>query len=193
METSRERNFKIARLHGKIDPRPDSEAKIRNDIYMVGMLELMLAKDKSIKIRLFAYETPIKSNAKRTECIDLLGYDQNHKPYIVELKKPNSNEKLDKVFDQLHRYSEQFALIKEYIQAEVQEQYYWKDFKFSGDVGKIILSGRNYYKSHKKLPKFNDIKVYICSFSGIKEDFGDLKLLKKFGSKGVIRLKVENK
>ena len=65
MESIRKSNFKIGCLHGKIDTQPHSEARIRNDIYLTGIVEIELSKVKTIPVKIVGYEIPLKNTGKR--------------------------------------------------------------------------------------------------------------------------------
>jgi hypothetical protein len=193
MNTVRESNFKIGCFHGKLDPKNGSEAKIRNDIYLTGMVEIRQTNKTSILIRLVAFEMPLTKIHKRNKCIDLLGYDKNFKPYIVELKKPKSPESVDKIIRQIDGYAERFDECCHYVEKEIRKRYLWNDFKFSTErVGKIFLASRQFFED-KHFESFEKIGIFACSFSKIKENFDNLDILSKCGSKGVVGLKIHNK
>jgi len=190
---ARDRDFKIGSFHGKILPEDwNSEAKLRNDLYLVGMLWINIARTENVKIRLIGYEIPL---GRRGDRLDLFGYDENHNPYLIELKKDNTNEDLKQVMDQLCRYERQFSDIKRAIRNEIREKFHWPEFEFTDQVKKIILAHREFYKG--KSPKdYKSTDVYICSFArlnNICDADGNVNILDKRGSKGFISLKIENK
>ncbi|OIP31256.1 MAG: hypothetical protein COZ68_03830 [Deltaproteobacteria bacterium CG_4_8_14_3_um_filter_43_13] len=135
---------------------------------------------------------PLRKIGKRNESIDLLGFDENQKPYIIELKKPTANDSIDKIIDQINSYADCFDTIRDNVQREVRERYLWKAFQFSKGIGKIILSSRSFFNG-KQIKSFKEIGIYVCSFSGLKENFNNINILGKCGSKGVVRLKIENR
>jgi hypothetical protein len=191
--TAREKDFKIGSFHGKLLPEDrSSEAKLRNDLYLVGMLCINITRMEIIKIRLIGYEIPLGHRGDR---VDLLGYDKIHNPYLIELKKNNTNEDLDRIMKQVNRYERQFNDIKTAIRDEYRMKFHWPDFEFSGQVKKIILAHREFYKD--KSPKdYGAADVYLCSFAGLNDIYGadgNVIVIDKRGSKGYVSLKIENR
>lgn len=192
--SSRSKDFKIGCFHGKLVPVDGSiEAILRNELFLIGMLKIAITKSESRDIRLVAYELPLQTGQSRGRCIDLLGYDQDKVPWIIELKKTDSNEKLDQVIEQINQYGCLFSEVKNSIKQEIKEKYHWDEFKFSGNTKKMILAHRGFYKG-ASLENYKALGIYCCSFSDIraKREQGN-SLLDKFGSKGFVRLKIENR
>ncbi len=161
---SRTEDFKIGTFHGKLNPENScSEAKLRNDLYLIGSLILKINENDIKTIRLIGYEIPLKSGASRVNCIDLLGYDQNHTPYIIELKKSSSNESLLEIIDQINEYEILFKDVKSYIEKEFKTKYHWKNFSFSSDLIKIILVHRDFFgeEENKQLKKIKKTIRFI--------------------------------
>lgn len=201
----RKENFMIGTFHGTLNPKDQSsEAKLRNDIYLVGMLHLNLSKIAIKKIRLVSYEMPLE-NKSRGKAIDLFGYDQGWIPYIIELKKENSTEDLNKIFLQLDEYSEIFEnnnndmnnKIKEKIEKEIGEKYHIPNFAFKEPVKKVVLIPRSYYNDkEKEIEKCDIDKFFICSIGKIDketDDNGNINLIERLGSTGRVNLKIHNK
>ena len=192
--SSRKKDFKIGCFHGKFTPEDSSvEAILRNELFLVGMLKILVTRTESKNIRLVAYELPLQSGKSRGECIDLFGYDQNLMPWIIELKKSGSNESLNKIVNQINRYEDLFSPVREHVEREIQEKFHWKDFRFASETGKMILAHRAFYKNDPP-GRYKSIGIYCCSFSDIRANGEkEISLLEKFGSKGFIRLKIENR
>lgn len=196
----RTKNFKIGTFHGKLNPEKlDSEAKIRNDLYLIGALQLNFSNKDKRKIRLLGYEVPLKKGTKRGECIDLLGFDDQWHPYIIELKTSNTSDRVEKIIKQINKYEDLFKNCMKNIAREVQNKFHWKDFKFSPEIKKIVLIPRKFYNSEKNkfaLKKYKDSSIFLCSFSrlkDIKDKNGNFKILKLRSSYGFVALKIENK
>ena len=191
--TARKKDFKIGCFHGKILPGDQSsEAKLRNDLYLVGMLSINIARAENIKIRLIGYEIPFGHRGDR---LDLLGYDEDYNPYLIELKKDNTNEDLNQVMDQVRRYEEQFKDVKKAIRNEFRKKFHWPNFEFSNKVKKMILAHREFYTG-KSPKKFKSTDIYLCSFARVNDIYntdGNVIILDKRGSKGFVSLKIENK
>jgi len=192
--SSRSKDFKIGCFHGKLIPEDGSiEATLRNELFLIGMLKIAVTRSDSRDIRLVAYEVPLQTGQSRGRCIDLLGYDQDKTPWIIELKKADSNEKLNQVIEQVFSYDSLFRKVRKNIEHEVQEKYHWSEFKFSKDTQKVILAHRKYFQG-TSLKNHNGLGVYCCSFSDIRANSEQgISLLEKFGSKGFVRLKIENR
>ena len=106
---TRTEDFKIGYVHGKVfAQKGDSEAQLRNELFLIGMLKVEITRKESIDIRLVAYEMPLQTGQSRGQCIDLLGYDQNKKPWIIEVKKKSSGEKIDRIIKQINVYEKIF-------------------------------------------------------------------------------------
>ncbi len=188
MGKKRTEDFRIGYIHGKIFAQnQESEAQLRNEIFLIGMLRLEEQKN----IKLVAYEMPLEAGQSRGMCIDLFGYDQYKKPWIIELKKTESNETIEKIKNQLNCYEKKFidVEVKDGIEEEIQKRYHWEDFKFSEGVGKIILAGRDLINTLSMEENFKDSGIYVCSFSRIQNE----KTLLEKNKGGVVQLRIHNK
>ena len=187
-------DFKIGCFHGKLNPvKLESEAQLRNEVYLTGNLKIVVSKNESIYIRLLAYELPLEKEKPRGRCIDLLGYDAKWKPYIIELKDGDSTMTIEDTIKEVMGYAKDFESIRKHIENEVKEKFFYPDFNFSNGVGKVILAPRSFYKD-KKIPVYDDqFNVYICSFGGLQYEGHTPPILEKCGSKGYVSLKVEKK
>lgn len=191
---TREKGFRIGCVHGRATAKDrGSEAQLRNDLYQVGMLSIRFSREGSRDIRLVAYEMPLEK-ASRGRCIDLFGYDQDRMPWIVELKKGSSSEKLEGIIEQIDDYASRFEATREYVEAEIRCRFHWPDFAFSPGVGKVILAEREFYKG-RVLPSYDELGIRCCSFSGIRSVLKgkQVALLALESGKGVVNLKVENR
>ena len=199
----RKENFKLSCFHGKLNPdNLTSEAKLRNDLFLIGSLRLRITKNDVKNIRLIGYEIPLKKSASRVNCLDLLGYDQNHTPYIIELKKDSSRESINEIIEQVNGYEHMFNDVSNFIEKEFKSKFHWDEFSFNSAPIKIILAHRTYFKNKVKVidKKSIDDRTYICSFSGLrkiskvdKKDKENITLLDQCGSNGYVNLKIHNK
>ena len=122
-EKLRTKNFKLGEFHGKLNPeKSDSEAKMQNDIFLVGKIGLMHTLKDITEIKLIAKEMPLMGDVSRGRCIDLFGIDKNWTPYIIELKLGSNTELLAKVVKQVTDYSLLFDKIKARIEIEMREK-----------------------------------------------------------------------
>ena len=67
------------------------------DETLVGSLTLDYGGMGKINIRLVGYEVPLTTGQSRGYCMDLLGYDKEFNPYIIELKTSITSDTIDKV------------------------------------------------------------------------------------------------
>ena len=189
------KDFKIGCVHGKLSAQErGSEAQLRNELFLIGMLKIKITTQESINIRLVAYEMPLQTGQSRGCCVDLLGYDENKTPWIIELKKESSSENIDKVVEQVDSYTEMFNQTRDNIEKEIRERYHWKEFKFSQGTGKIILAGRTFFRN-RKLRNYRELGIYCCLFSGIKDVVkeDEVALLAINKGKGIVNLKIQNR
>lgn len=197
MGKMRTEDFKIGCFHGKLVPEDRSiEATLRNELFLIGMLKMEITRAESKDIRLVAYEMPLETEQSRGRCIDLLGYDQNKKPWIIELKKKSSPDSIDKIIKQINDYENMFQEIREYVEDEIRKRNHWNEFKFSEGTGKIILAGREFFKDKSKsLDSYKSLGIYCCSFSRIQDEIKEGKaiLLENNKGKGFVSLTIHNK
>ena len=190
----RKKDFKIGCVHGKLDPDDRStEAILRTQLFLIGMLRVEITRNQSIDIRIVAYEMPLETGQSRGQCIDLLGYDQNKRPWIVELKKTTSKESIGQIIEQINRYESLFQEIRGYVQDEIRNKFHWNDFTFSGETGRIILAGRDFFQG-ENLESYESLDIYCCSFSRIQDEIrdGKVSLLEK-NRHGITNLRIHNK
>lgn len=154
--------FKIGMCHGKTLSKDDTrEYNIRNKLFQIGKLRLVKSRREQIDIRLVAYEMPTKEKserASRANCVDLFGYDEEHKPYIIELKiKTNKDKMAERIFkEELDSYAEKFKKVRRKIKLAIQEAYFLEKFTFKGDVQKILLAPWEFYASRIAKGKWED-------------------------------------
>ncbi len=191
---NREKDFKIGCFHGKLIPEAGSiEASTRNQLFLIGMLKVEITRVESIDIRLVAYEMPLQTEKSRGRCIDLLGYDQNKKPWLIELKKKSSTENIEQIITQINDYEGIFQEIRGYVEDEVRAKFHWDEFNFSEGVGKIILAGRGFFQG-LKLESYASLGIYCCSYSRIQNEIKDGKVvLLDNNNRGIINLTIHNK
>jgi len=140
-------DYKIGCLHGKRDAKnPLSEAQIQRTIYSSQRLMISKTRNEKPVIRIIGYEVPLEVG-KRGKCVDLMGYDNDKNLYIIELKKEDSNEKIDKAIEQLNDYAKLVENIKHYIEKESEETFFIKiAFK---KIIRMIIAPRDYYKDNE--------------------------------------------
>jgi len=200
MNNLRQKDFKLGAFHGKLVPENKfSEAKMRNDIFMIGKIGLVVSHNETIEIKIIAKEMPLEVGNKRGRCIDLFGIDKDWRPYIVELKLDSNSEVLSKVVNQVTNYKNIFNLIKTHIASEMTSSLFYKHFNFSGEAQRIVLSHSAYYND---IPLNNDPKVYknekdlyICSFyrMAVIKNAEEINLLNKKNNIGIVLLSILNK
>lgn len=196
---ARKENFKLGEFHGKLNPKnPNSEAKLRNDIFLIGKIGLMNSQKDVTNIKIIAKEMPLQENINRGKCIDLFGIDKNWTPYVIELKLGANTEKLTEVIKQVSDYSILFDQLRKNIEVEMSEKLFYKKFRFSGETRKIILSEKEFLGDLKSVSQkyTNEPNMYICSFyktADIKGSDRGINLLDKKSNLGIVLLGIHNK
>jgi len=191
----RKEDFRIGTVHSDLNVNKRSkEIKIRNDLFLIGMLRLFYSRNNYHYIRLVAYEMPLKAVQSRDKCIDLLGYDRDKTPWIIELKSSDYSQKLEDVIRQINGYEKDFKKVRPFVEKEIRDKYLWPDFKFSDEIGKIILVHRTYYEKNP-IKEYRDCNIKFCSFAYIEdvEKEGEINLIKGDKKDRIITLRVENK
>lgn len=189
----RESNFKIGTFHGTLNPEKGSkEAKLRNALYLIGNLYLPITKENGAKIRIIGYEIPIESRGKR---IDIIGYDEDLNPWIIELKADNSPEKIGQIINQVNGYSDILPSLLEGIKTEFFDKFFVK-LNLTENIQKMILAPREFFSKQEKesFPSLNE--MYLCSIAKISEVFdseGNLTLDSKLNQFDELNLKIENR
>jgi hypothetical protein len=151
----REQDFKLGCLHGKLNAEDEkSEAQIQRTVFLSQRIRICRKKDVKPVIRIFGYEVPLGYN--RGRCVDLMGYDEDHNIYIIELKKKESKEKMEKVVEQINDYEKSVEKILLHIEKEFEEAYFFPvQFK---NIKKMIIAPREFYEGKKPLPNDTGIE-----------------------------------
>lgn len=185
----RKEDYRLLTMHGVVQPRAGCEARIRNDLYLIGELQLNYSNSSKVKVRLVGYELPLQEVIKRGTCIDLFGYDENYNPYIIELKKGTSTEKLPKVMRQINDYEYQLIPLIGYIENEIRAKLHWDKFKLTSNIKKIILAPREYFNANPA-KGMKDESILFCSFSRLRTTDA---LIKQRNGKGFTEIMIYNK
>jgi hypothetical protein len=145
----RTKDFKLGCLHGRLQAiDPKSEAHIQRNIFLSQRIKVWRKINLTPIIRIFGYEIPIE-NHKRGRCIDLMGYDENHDLFIIELKRRDSTEKIKKVIEQINNYADSVQQILPDIEKEFKEVFFFP-IKFAS-IKKMIIAPREFYKGKEHL------------------------------------------
>jgi hypothetical protein len=156
----RKKDFRLGCLHGKLKAEDRrSEAHIQRTVFLSQRIKVWRKKDFAPIIRLFAYEMPLEKYM-RGRCIDLMGYDDNHNLYIIELKKKESGEKIERIIKQINDYAETVKIIQAYIEQEFEKAFFFP-IKFVS-IKKMILASREFYAGKKFA--LNDNTIDYCYF-----------------------------
>jgi hypothetical protein len=129
--------------HGKKPDADGREYAIQRALYLYG-INLVLTRKKSIYLRPFAYEMPLY-RSPRSESIDVVAYDAEHKVYLIEVKRAKNSERLEDAVKQVSRYAEAFQKIKANVEAEFEKQFHF-EIVFKGIV-KVIVAPRKFYRA----------------------------------------------
>jgi ribonuclease J len=188
-EGGRKHTFKIGQVHGKLTPDcEDAEQKMRNDLFLAGRLEIVTSRKEQKMLRIIGYEIPlVLDGPARRNCADLLAYDQEYRPYLVELKRGDASDKPDEVIRQVQRYAQMFDTIRTEVQKEVREVFLWPKFSFCGPVQQVILAPKSFYTRYKKewIQKAESTGILLCYFPGRR----DMSQISKTGIVGIHALR----
>ncbi len=170
-EVVSQKDYKLFRMHGRVAPQfGHYEAKLRNDLFMVGALQIKTGKKEHQRVRLIGYEVPLETE-NSVEYIDLLGYDNKYNLYIVELKTNNESNPVD-VSTQLKGYRENVQKIIDSLEREVRDLLFLQDFYFSRKIIKLALVPHDFKITPNSESKW-DHDVLVCSIDG-RTDIGNL-------------------
>jgi hypothetical protein len=189
----RKKDFKIGTFHGTLNPEKSSkEAKLRNALYLIGNLYLPISRTEGVSIRIIGYEIPIENRGKR---IDLIGYDKDKNPWVIELKSHDSKEKISDIILQINGYETILTNHLTTIEEEFADKYFFI-IKLTSNIKKMILAPREFFvgQEKKSYPKMDE--VVLCSIAKIKEvfdSFDNFTLDSKLSSFDKITLKIENR
>jgi len=198
-KNTRTENFKLGEFHGKLNPeKSDSEAKLRNDIFLIGAIGLVWSNKVTTRIKILAKEMPLIQDQNRGECIDLFGIDKNWIPYIIELKLKNSTERITDAVNQVLNYEKLFKAIKDNIEVEMRDKLFYENFNFKGEPQKVILSESEFFEGIDPIStNYRNAKdLYMCTFyktADIKNKNGYIDLIDRRGNTGIVNLGIRNK
>jgi hypothetical protein len=179
------RNFRLLEFHGTLCPQdPCGEDQINRQTYACGELQLRLPNGRMINVRLIGYETPLffqEGDHWNWNPADLLGYDQDWHPWIIELKRANTNDTLEEAKHQIVRYGTLFRPLANEMQTEVRNKLHWGEFCFSGDPCLMVLAPQGYFDQPQRQAELQNgiqsldpgeilpIKeVWCCAFAGLQ-------------------------
>jgi len=135
--------------HGKKPDADDREYAIQRALYLYG-INLVLTRKKSIYLRPIAYEMPLYRSS-RSESIDVVAYDAEHKVYLIEVKRAESGQSLADAVNQVNGYAKTFRQIQKYVEAEFKKQFHF-GIVFKSIV-KVIVAPRKFYRAEdRKFP-----------------------------------------
>jgi hypothetical protein len=156
----REGKFKLGQLHGKFQAEDKrSEAHIQRTIFLSQRLQLWRAKNEVLPIRIFGYEVPLKTDCTRGECVDLMGYDNEHNLYLIELKKEDSPEQIEDIANQINSYKDAVEKILTCIESDFENEFFFC-IKFR-EIKKMILAPRQFCRKNN----LNDKTIIYAYFA----------------------------
>jgi hypothetical protein len=106
--------------------------------------------------------------SSRSESIDVVAYDAEHKVYLIEVKRAKSSQKLADAVDQVNKYAEIFRQIKADVEVEFKKQFHFGVvFK---SIVKAIVAPRDFYgtEDHKFLSSFRG-DVWVGYLGSIRQ------------------------
>lgn len=152
----REKDFKLGCFHGKLKAdQQQSEAHIQRIVYLSQRICITRSRTNKIIVRLIGYEIPLTKNRTRGNCVDIMGYDEEHNLYVIELKKGESNERIEDVNRQVNAYAEAVKEIQGDIEKEFEGTFFFP-IEFTA-IKKMIIAPRGFYKG-KSVKSCGDIE-----------------------------------
>lgn len=143
MTNLRTSGFRLGQCRGRIRPKNDkTEAQLQRDVFLLGSAAFECGQQLQLHVRWAAYEVPL-FKASRGKAIDLMGYDSKFNIYLIELKRGNSGEKLEKVVEQINEYGKVFEKIQNKVQEEFNRTFFC-NAQFQ-EIRKVILAPRRYF------------------------------------------------
>lgn len=145
----RTKDFRLGCFHGKpVAEKHDSEAHIQRVLFLNKGLLIVRSKTNISEINLFGYEIPLEQGSSRGKCVDLMGYDQKHNLYLIELKKGKTSEKMPKIIEQINAYAVSLREILLCIEVEFEKAFFLP-IKFHS-IKKVVLAPREFYTKERK-------------------------------------------
>lgn len=139
-------DFKLGIIHGTLKAYRQ-ELIMQRNLFLMSNIVIKSARDEKSnrRIRIFAYEVPLGYH--RDECIDLLGYDEDHFLYIIELKDSESKEKLPEAERQIGAYSDKISKVRLELEQDFAHTFFMK-MEFKEMVKKVILAPNKFYEDN---------------------------------------------
>jgi hypothetical protein len=160
-DIDRNEKFKLGCWHGVFQAGKQS-SEVYTQRILVKLQCLMIRENqdpvKNPIVRIIGYEIPLQSGKSRGRCVDLMGYDKDHNLWLIELKQKSNKEPLDKIIEQINDYEARVSRIKQNIEKEFGEKYYYP-LKFN-KIKKLILAPEDFYKRKEKPVNFDKTIYY---------------------------------
>ncbi len=168
-KTLRKQDFKLGQIHGRLQAENNkSEAQIQRAVFLSQKINLFVSRGHTIQIRLFGYEIPLQSNASRGRCVDLMGYDEKHNLYLIELKDENSREKTDKIEKQITDYEIMLRQRLIDIQKDFKREFFLPIIFGRKKIYRIILAPKQFFNPHrmKEIKRLRNEDIIYADFGG---------------------------
>lgn len=165
----RKGDFRLGRVHGKLQAeKPRSEAHLQRIVFLSQKLNLILARKTFIQIRLFGYEVPLICKVSRGNCVDLMGYDEKHNLYIIELKDEKAKDRIRKIEEQINNYEKKIRQIVIFIQKDFEKEFYLPVIFNKEKFYKIVLAPKKFYNPQqlKDINCLDNNDIIFADFGG---------------------------
>lgn len=145
----RKDNFKLGRLHGRVAAqKKQAETHIQRILFLNQRLSIVRSRKDSCEIKLFGYEIPLEHGCSRVRCIDLMGYDQDHNLYLIELKRGRTSEQMPKIIRQINDYADMVRDILPNIEQDFKRTFFLP-IRFRS-IRKVVLAPREFYTTERR-------------------------------------------
>lgn len=183
--------FKIGSWHGRILSSDDKrEYAIQRELYLLGGIEIVQSRSNKIRIRLIGYEVPTRTKNMGRAC-DLLGYDEQHNLWIIEVKHAKNNEPLCKAVEQVAKYCNCYSKKLR----DLEENYssaFFLSIKFAGVRAAVLAPNKFFDKDDRDFATSYTGDVLICRFGRVHN--GDIPNISQRGkSTGFLQVAIMRK
>lgn len=175
-------NFKLLDdNHGKNPKNQTHEKAMTRHMYWNKKPMVLSHSGGEVPITLIGYEIPLGPRINKKSTMDLLGIDQDHNAYIIEVKMAgNSDKPYPDASDQLNRYAVMFKASLPYIEDELNTHDGYRNVKFNKII-RMLLAPIDYYNNHSTCLTHIEPEIYPCCFTRSDEYEGISSLTDEFG------------
>lgn len=160
--------------HGIVPKDKRSEKAMTRDLYWNKKPLKVTQGEQILEIQLIGYEVPLGIKMDSKSMMDLIGIDRCNNIYIIEAKKSNNPDSLEKVINmQINPYESLLACCIPYIEREIRQHKGFEVIEIMG-IKKMLLAPIGYYRKKCKVKPNVDLSdIMLCYFAS-SEDYYDI-------------------